>query len=290
MRVLGLIVLIAMSLLWIGCKPDPSPMIGDDTGDDTGDDGGGGGDGPVIDTPTGLTGCSGPVPGAPQCANCIDDDGDGAIDSSDIECSFPPDNVESSFATGIPGDHIEQIRQDCFFDGDSSATNDGCSIHVCCLLGATKKSECTIGANQYNPAQCPPPVGNTPLSSMCTSTCGSFTLPGCDCFGCCTVCDPATGQCFDVATNPITSPSCSHLTVADPNSCKRCQKVTSCGRPTCGGTSCILCLGQDPADLPPSCNGTPACPAGVTSCASGAACPAGTYCHAASGCCVSLIL
>jgi hypothetical protein len=47
-----------------------------------------------------------------------------------------PDNDESSFATGIPGDNIDTVNQDCFFDGNSGGGDDGCDIHVCCLLGA----------------------------------------------------------------------------------------------------------------------------------------------------------
>jgi hypothetical protein len=280
---------IAVSLIWIGCKSDPAPMGG-------GGDGGGGGDdagtadGPGPDGPAVPPGCNGPVAGAPQCSNCVDDDNDGYVDSFDVECTFPVDNVESSFATGIPGDSVDLIYQDCFFDGDSSLTNDGCSVHVCCLLGATSKAQCPIGASQYNPKSCPPPLGNTQLSQMCTSVCGPLTLPGCDCLGCCTLCDPATNDCVDVATNPITSPGCTLQQMSDPALCKRCTKLETCGKPTCGGTSCILCPGQAPSDLPPSCNGTPACPADTTSCANGETCAAGTYCHAGSGCCIRVIL
>jgi hypothetical protein len=272
--------IIAIALLWLGCKSEPPA---------TGDGGNGGsGDASLIDAVL-PPGCTGPEPSRPQCSNCIDDDGDGAIDSLDLECTMPIDQDEASFGDGIPTDIVDPVHPDCFFDGNTRSTDDGCQIHVCCLLGAASRTQCPIGASQYNPNQCPPPIGNTPLSQTCIDTCGPLTLPGCDCFGCCTICDPATDQCHDVELDPDTSPGCEPKNIADPNLCKRCTKVAGCGHPTCGGTSCILCPGEDPSDLPASCSGTPACPAGTTSCANGAACPQGTYCHAASQCCIGAI-
>src|SRR6478735_10089040 len=47
------------------------------------------------------------TPGAAQCSNCIDDDGDMKIDGFDPECTGPLDNNEASFKTGIPGDNID---------------------------------------------------------------------------------------------------------------------------------------------------------------------------------------
>jgi hypothetical protein len=257
----------------------------DQTGDDAmgGDDGGGtGGDAKV---PPGCTPAAVPT----QCSDCIDNDNDGYVDSFDLECTGLLDNDESSFATGIPGDNIDPVQQDCFFDGNSGAGNDGCNIHVCCLLGAMTPADCPIGANKYNPNDCPPPIGTGTISQMCKDVCGKLTPPGCDCFGCCTLCDPVTNVCRDIATNPNTSPGCDLAHILDPNICKSCTKITDCGNTTCGGTSCILCPGQDPSDLPASCGGMTSCPMGTTSCANGAACPAQTYCDASSMCCVGLI-
>jgi hypothetical protein len=233
------------------------------------------------------TNCTAAIPGAPQCSNCIDDDGDGNIDGYDLQCTGPMDNDESSFATGIPGDNIDPVKQDCFFDGNSGSGNDGCDIHVCCLLGATTVAACPIGANRYNPADCPPPIGTRPLTQMCIDYCGKLTPPGCDCFGCCTLCDPAhPGTCYDIATNITTSPNCTQATLGDPTKCLRCTQVPSCGPSDCGGTTCILCPGQDPSTLPASCNMTPVCPGTEQSCQT-AACPANTYC--ANGCCVGIV-
>ena len=258
--------------------------MGDDQGDDAGGDDGGG---PVVDgalPPACVNGA-----GTTQCSDCVDNDNDGFIDSYDVECTGPLDNDEASFATGISGDNKDAVNQDCFFDGNSGAGNDGCNIHVCCLLGAKTVQECTIGANQYNPADCPPPIGTKPLSQMCIDVCGRLAPPGCDCFGCCTICDPTTNLCYDVATNPITSPECTQATISDPTKCKPCTKVPSCGSSTCGGMTCILCPGQDPNDLPASCNGSTQCPTGSTACPLGTECPTGTYCDAGSKCCVGII-
>ena len=77
-----LVLVLCVTLVACGGK---SGGNGDDTpGDDAGgggDDAGGGGDGGPGTNPPG---CTGPVPGNPQCSNCIDDDGDGYIDSFDI--------------------------------------------------------------------------------------------------------------------------------------------------------------------------------------------------------------
>ena len=262
---------------------------GGNQGGDGGTDGDGGDGGTNGDAQIPV-GCTGPDTSKPQCSNCIDDDSDGFIDSFDLECTGSKDNDESSFETGIPGDNMDAVKQDCFFDGDSGAGNDGCNIHVCCLLGAMTVQECTIGQNQYNPMDCPPPIGTKPLSAMCIDVCGDFTPPGCDCFGCCTLCNPNNpSECYDIATNPNTSPGCTAATISDPAICKRCTKVTACGSTDCG-MNCVLCPGQTPDDLPPECNMTPSCPAGTSSCANGMACPPSTYCESDSLCCVGIIL
>src|SRR5689334_2847679 len=72
----------------------------------------GGFDGGVHDAPF-SGGCT-PNTG-PQCSNCKDDDGDGKVDGDDPQCTGPLDNDEASFATGIPGDNIDAVDQDCFF-------------------------------------------------------------------------------------------------------------------------------------------------------------------------------
>jgi len=271
-----------LAVLAIACGGNGGNNNDANGGDGGNGDGNGNGDGGTGDAFSGQC-----MPGAAQCANCVDDDGDGRIDGFDLQCTGPLDNDEASFATGIPGDNMDTVNQDCFFDGDSGAGNDGCNIHVCCLLGAPSRAECPFGANQYNVNECPPPLGTGTVSQQCKDTCGKLTPPGCDCFGCCTLCDPTTNDCFDIATNPNTSPNCTTDVLADPTKCLRCDKVDDCGNTTCGGASCVLCPGQDPSDLPPECN-MQTCPNNGVVCGPDGVCPEGTYCT--NGCCTGTIL
>jgi hypothetical protein len=259
---------------------------GGDGGGTGGDGGGTGGDGGGTG---GGDGSSSGCAGLTQCSNCIDDDADGRIDGFDIECTGAGDNDEASFATGIPGDNKDRVSQDCFFDGDSGAGNDGCDIHVCCLLGATSKAECPIGTNRFDPTECPPPIGTGTLDPMCTATCKTVTPPGCDCFGCCTICDPVTNQCFDINLNQVVSPDCTEETLSDPTKCKTCTKNTLCNGGDCGGEICTLCPGQDPSDLPAECGGMNQCPNGEQTCMSDAECPT-TAPFCATGCCIADII
>lgn len=249
---------------------------GDDggSGDGTGD-GGGDGDAGTDGTPPPPPGC---VPTGPQCNNCIDDDADGQVDGQDIECTGALDNDESSFATDIPGDNMDIVNQDCFFDGNSGAGDDGCEIHVCCLLGAPDQASCPFGANQYDPATC-----DDPQSQLCQDTCGALTPPGCDCFGCCTVCDPVTNNCYDIITNPATAPNCDATTISDPTACPRCTQVTDCGTP-CDPAGCVLCPGQTVDDLPPECT-EQVCPGTSQVCGTEIPCPTGEFCT--NGCCIA---
>jgi len=252
-----------------------------------GDGGDANGDG--ITPPPGLDGpfTGNCAPGNPQCSNCIDDDHDGFIDGFDPECTGPFDNDEATFATGIPGDNIDPIRQDCFFDGNSGAGDDGCEIHTCCLLGALTKADCPVGASQYNPQDCPPPIGTGTISQKCIDTCSKLTPPGCDCFGCCKVYDPATMMYVTIELNPAISPNCTAQTLSDPTKCLTCTQSTICNGGDCGGTTCVLCPGEPITDLPPGCTGA-TCPNMETTCPAGTGCPMGTYCS--NGCCIGTIL
>lgn len=270
---LALSLLIALVVAACGSNGGDDDNMGN--GDGPGDgDGQNNGDGGTGDGPTPPAGC---MPGGPECNNCLDDDNDGTIDGFDIECTSALDDDEATFATGIPGDNMDTVNQDCFFDGDSGAGNDGCNIHVCCLLGAPDQASCPFGANQYDPAEC-----DDPQTVQCQTVCGALTPPGCDCFGCCTVCDPATNICYDIITNPATAPDCDATTLADPVACPRCTKVVNCGTP-CDPEGCILCPGQTEDDLPPECMNAE-CPKGQQTCGTEVACPTGQFCT--NGCCI----
>jgi len=244
-------------------------------GDDSGSNSDGGpiydGDGSLLDgdgsvIPPPITFDGGPISGgadcsptSTQCNNCIDDDDDGKIDGQDFECISPLDDDESSFATGIPGDNKDAKKQDCFFDGDSGAGNDGCDIPVCCLLGECMGAQCQ-------------------LSQKCIDNCGAITPPGCDCFGCCTFCEG--GNCYDILINPAIAPDCDETLISDPTKCPTCVKQESCGPPDCATPGdCIVCPGEA---LPPECSAAE-CPNMATPCATNSDCLNNEYCS--QGCC-----
>ena len=181
---------------------------------------------------SGVTaGSAGATLGTTQCNDGIDNDGDGLIDGFDPECTGPADNDEGSFATGIPGDNKDPKWQDCFFDGNSGAGDDGCRYGTDCLYGATPQDDpsCT-------------------LSQQCLDYCAPRTPNGCDCFGCCTV-QTSDGSSVDI----YEVSSCSIAQIDDEKACPRCTKNTQCQN-TCG--ECELCPGKTAADLPASCTPT----------------------------------
>jgi hypothetical protein len=213
--------------------------------------------------------------GTTQCTNGIDDDGDGLIDGFDPECTGAADNDESTFATGIPGDNRDPKWQDCFFDGNSGAGDDGCRYSTDCLTGALPltDADCTV-------------------TQQCLDFCRPLTPNGCDCFGCCTVAQPggSTVDIMEVAT-------CSLSNLSDTTACPRCTKSTQCGN-TCG--ECELCLGKTQADLPASCTptgtgGTGAggappvytCDNGAQVCGPDSPCATSQYCSL--GCCIGIV-
>ena len=237
-------------------------------GDGGGGDGGGGGGGP----------CS---PAGTECNNCADDDGDDLVDGDDPECIGSKDDDEGSFSTGIPGDNIDSRWQDCFFDGNSGSGDDGCRFHTCCLLGAQSGADCTVDGN-FDPAtDCPA------QTQTCIDFCAPLAPPGCDCFGCCTVCDPETNECRDVLTSPAAAPDCSQEVIGDEALCPSCTKNADCGGGGCEPEGCILCPGQIEEDLPPECNEMNECPGGGTPCDTSADCAGHEYC--ASSCCVAVV-
>ncbi|HEY3498800.1 MAG TPA: hypothetical protein VGK73_29115 [Polyangiaceae bacterium] len=220
------------------------------------------------------------------CSNGLDDDGDGLVDGFDPECIGPTDNDEGSFATGIPGDNRDPKWQDCFFDGNSGAGDDGCRYASECLTGEYDQDheDCTV-------------------TQQCLDYCIDRTPSGCDCFGCCTV-GLTNGESVDV----LTLTSCSLDNIEDEEACPRCEKSTQCEN-DCG--ECELCLGKTEADLPESCSppptgeggapgtgeggapGTPppptyTCDDGLQVCSAEVPCPGDQYCRL--GCCTELFI
>jgi hypothetical protein len=126
---------------------------------------------------------------SPQCANCLDDDGDGLVDSFDFECAGPLDNDEKTFGTGIPGDNVDACKQDCFFDGNSGQGDDKCEWNLKC------DPKITTGACVYDPdfKNCP-----ATQKDECVNKCAKLAPNGCDCFGCCNIQLPNNGGSKDV--------------------------------------------------------------------------------------------
>lgn len=168
--------------------------------------------------------------GTTACDNGKDDDGDGLVDGFDPECTGPFDNDEGTFATGIPGDNSDPKWQDCFFDGNSGAGDDGCRYATGCLTGDLPKTD-----------------PDCKLTDACVKFCAPLTQNGCDCFGCCSVQLP-NGSSIDV----FEASTCSLATIDDAKACPRCVKNTECGN-TCG--ECELCAGK--TTLPASCSPPP---------------------------------
>ncbi len=182
------------------------------------------------------------------CSNGIDDDEDGLIDGFDPECTGPYDNDEGSFATGIPGDNRDPKWQDCFFDGNSGAGDDGCRYRTECLTGELDQSD-----------------KNCTLTQECIDYCAPRTPNGCDCFGCCTIQLP-DGDTIDI----MTGSDCSLDSAEDAEACPVCVKSDQCGN-TCG--RCELCPGKTVDDLPADCAPDPSGSGGAGSGTGGAGDP-----------------
>jgi hypothetical protein len=208
----------------------------------------------VVDAAVDAPGPAPCVAGTTQCTNCLDDDDDGEIDGFDVECTGGIDDDEGAFWTGLPGEGTANASQDCFFDGDSGSGNDGCDRHACCILGLDAAGCAAAGIdNSFDPAtDCPD------VSAECVASCPPLVPPGCDCFGCCNVCDGAT--CYDIYIHPGFAPQCDSDVLADPALCPRCSPLASCRS---------------------------GCTAGASECETSADCGAGAYC--AAGCCIAVV-
>ena len=208
-----------------------------------------------------------------ECDDGIDNDGDGLIDGQDPECTGPYDDDEGSFATGIPGDNID-FCQDCFFDGNSGGGDDGCQYHTECLYGRTPPGPSTAACFSCE------------VSDRCIASCRPLTPNGCDCFGCCGVQHPDTGETINI----VLVDGCSLDNIDDEDACPRCVQSTQCVN-ECG--RCELCPGRTLADLPDDCSddggggGGNTCDDGEQVCVGSGDCPNNFYCQL--GCCLPII-
>ena len=292
-----------LCLLLIGCQISvPGVEDGGGPPGEPGADGSALGDGGVV-VPAGdggtrvciVTKCQNHVY---QCGDCTDDDGDGRIDSDDLDCLGPCDNTEDSFFPNIPGGNNAPCKADCYFDQDTGSGNDQCYWdHRCdphefssphdpegarCRSSQAEADRLKLGGG----LSCA--EADRMQSKQCHDLCGPLTPNGCDCFGCCSF--PQIGYTVWLgSTDENGRPSCSLATVGDPTRCKPCKKVAACDKPC---ERCQLCIGKD--TLPPDClpgpgsDGGPApgqCPPGVQACGlpGQGPCPPTWYC--VTGCC-----
>jgi hypothetical protein len=177
-----------------------------------------------------------------ECGNCLDDDGDGIIDSADPDCLGPCDNSEDNLDLEIPGIGAT-CNRDCYFDQDSGSGNDDCSWNLRCdpLGPGTRPSGLS----------CPYDDTRTCVdtqSEMCLDFCGPLVPNGCDCFGCCEIPGGSGSFVFLGSVPEPGSEPCTIENADDPSSCRPCEPTTACFN-ACG--RCELCLGR--TELPPEC-------------------------------------
>lgn len=62
-----------------------------------------------------------------ECGDCLDNDGDGKVDSQDPECLGPCDNTEGpALIGGVGGGGGATCKVDCYFDFGNGPGNDDC--------------------------------------------------------------------------------------------------------------------------------------------------------------------
>ncbi|MCY1059232.1 hypothetical protein [Nannocystis sp. SCPEA4] len=204
-----------------------------------------------------------------QCGDAIDNDGDGAIDGGDKECTSPCDDNEGSFQTDLPGQNLD-CKNDCYWDDDSGVGNDKCEYDLQCdplnpggMIGCEFKQEC-----------------EPTVPPECLAVCTDLVPNGCDCFGCCHVQTPeGTIDIFLGST-----PECALDNLA---ACGTCTFQESCNN-ICEPEKCELCFGED--ELPDGCE-EPGCAEDDTPCVvdkDGVSnCPEGFFCS--TGCCQAIV-
>ncbi|MDC0668310.1 hypothetical protein [Nannocystis radixulma] len=151
-----------------------------------------------------------------QCGDCLDNDGDGGADCTDVECFGPCDDSEEVF--GSPLEDKDPCKQDCYFDGNGGQGGGDCQWNLKCDELEPGGPIC-----KYNPGldfdKCVDGDAET-----CKDNCEAPN--GCDCFGCCTI---GADDYF------IGSPDCSADNLED---CNPCTKQEWCNNPCDDGEVC----------------------------------------------------
>ncbi len=256
----------------VACNDDLTAGVADDGGgiDAPMNLDGGGGDlsvpdgGVLVRSPDGgtrvcyITPCAGHVY---QCGDCLDNDGDGLIDSDDPECLNQCHNTEEGLDPLIPGGNKAPCKQTCFFDASSGGGNNDCFWDHRCDPHEKAPSYSPEGVEcAYDPKVNIPGTSKScaqlqaAQSTTCHGVCDPLTPNGCDCFGCCALqqvtdpMKPPTEGIWLGSKDNAGAPSCTLAKLSDPTACHACQIVQSCFKP-CG--ECQLCFGK--TTLPAKC-------------------------------------
>jgi hypothetical protein len=225
----------------------------------------------IVQLPDGGTGicyitpCQGKVY---ACGNCVDDDGDGLVDTYDPDCLGPCQNNEAGFYGAIPGQNNAPCKSDCYWDQDTGSGNDDCNwSHKCdpfeqggtgFAAMTTPEIGCGYDANAKVPGASVPSGQKdcaylaSNQTATCKSFCGALTPNGCDCFGCCEDPNRPTHFIYAGSVNATGTPTCKSdpATMADPTLCKPCTPVLANSGCYNSCEKCELCFGKTtlPAD------------------------------------------
>ncbi len=204
-----------------------------------------------------------------QCEDGIDNDSDGLADADDPQCFGPQDDLEDSYATGIPGDNNGQnAPTECPFDGNSGIGNDA----ACCGLlpnGCDRVACCEWDVNGNLSGEHVGQYGNCAPAPPC-GTDGTYPQHGCTC----TVStDCVDADLFCLGDDDSGQGFCSL--------CQPCVPDAACYNPCSCGETCFAGFNQPAAD----CTSGGGCPVGVTECIDDTQCSAANNERCSAGCC-----
>jgi hypothetical protein len=166
------------------------------------------------------------------CTDGLDNDDDSLVDLEDPECVGVCDDDEGAFRFGGPVG-IEDCRIDCAFDGNSGSGDDMCITDLRCdPLGPGAPIGC-----DYQPQGPVCAGGPEPLMDGCRPFCEQFTIPGCDCFGCCDV-QTVDGK-VSIFIEANTDCRLDNLAACSPCT----SRIAECGNPC---DACEICIGHTP--------------------------------------------
>ncbi len=188
------------------------------------------------------------------CGDCLDNDGDGLIDSEDPDCLGPCHNNEAGFYPMIPGGGGAPCKLDCYYDSNSGSGDDNCEWDARCDP-LEPELDCRYTVPAPPDAHC---LSEQPPA--CLDFCMPRTPNGCDCFGCCELPAGSGSWVYLGTIDASGTATCTLDAVSDPVACRACTPHPTCVN-TCG--RCELCLGRDPSTIPADCFPPPPVDGGV---------------------------